>query len=278
MFSAKFRQLACIVLSGLLLIPLWSGAAESDFEKEKYWKKQLSDKIKIGEVIELKAGSNSFFSIYTKQNTATPKGSIILLHDKAGHPDWFQVINPMRTQLPDRGWNTLSIQLPIRTKPLKTPQELDTFYQQAFPRIDSAISYLKSQKEKNIVLVAHGMGASIALLFSRDHNLAKSATKPVATLAALVIISAPHIRTPEHPENSVVLLEKIKLPILDIYGMDDLDIVVQSAKARQGAAKRSGKKFYTQQVIFGADHLFTSQINMLITRVHSWLTATTKNK
>lgn len=275
MFSVKF----VILIRNFFILPLFFGtyawSAESDFNKEKYWKKQLSDKITIGEVIELKDGNNSFFSIYTKQNMAKAKGSIILLHDKAGHPDWNHIINPMRTQLPDRGWNTLSIQLPIRLKPLKTAEELEQFYQQAFPRIESAINYLKSQKEKNITLVAHGMGASIALLFSRDHNLAKSQAKPVTNLKALVIINAPHIRTPKHPENSAALLEKIKLPILDIYGMDGLDIVVQSAKERQGAAKRSGKKQYVQQVIYGADHLFSAQIDLLIKRVHSWLSATT---
>jgi len=77
--KSKYLLVIFIILYSTIITPcVW--AAESDFDKEKYWKNQLSDKIKIGGVIELKAGNNSFFSIYTKQNTAKPKGSIILLH------------------------------------------------------------------------------------------------------------------------------------------------------------------------------------------------------
>ena len=94
-------------------------------DSEQRWAEQLRDNIVIGEPTDLpltgvksdgsagKSAENTFFSIYTPHTTSSPKGAVILMHGSGAHPDWGDIIHPLRSELPDKGWATLSIQLPL---------------------------------------------------------------------------------------------------------------------------------------------------------------------
>ena len=53
-----------------------------------------------------------FLALYQPQNRAQPMGAVLIVHDLGQHPDWPQVVRPLRLGLPDHGWHTLSIMLP----------------------------------------------------------------------------------------------------------------------------------------------------------------------
>ncbi|MFK5984531.1 MAG: DUF3530 family protein [Pseudomonadota bacterium] len=249
----------------------YTAAWANDIEKEKYWKNILASSVKIGQIIELKTPKISFIGIYNRQNLFKKRGAVILLHDKAGHPNWKDVIKPLRIQLSNYGWDTLSIQMPLRKKALKTKAEINEFYQLGFARINSAVAYLIAKKERVLFLIAHGSNTAIALNFAHKNQLTR-----VNNVKALILISSASKKLKEHPENTIEMLEKVKLPVLDIYGSNDFDVVKSTAAQRQAAAKRSANIHYLQQEIHHADHFFSNQSEILIKRIHSWMLSTSK--
>jgi len=248
-----------VFLSALQII---NSVCASDIEKEKYWKALISKNIKIGQSIDLQTDQDDFFSIYTKQNLLKEKGSVIILHDKGGHPDNKNVIRPLRIHLTDYGWNSLSIQMPLKKKKLKEKEEIEAFYEYGNLRLDSAISYLKDEKnQKNIFLIAYGINSLSALDYINKN--------PKRMVKGIVLIGMS-----AEKEDSINQLEKVKLPILDIFGSKDIDSVIATAPQRQSAAKRGGNNYYAQRQINYADHFFHTDSKKLIKRVHSWMVST----
>ena len=68
--------------------------------------------------------------------------------------------------------------------------------------------------------------------------------------------------------NSAQSLKKITIPVLDLYGDDDLPGVLETADARKTAAVHNAR--YSQQVIHGANHFFDGMEDELISAVADW--------
>jgi len=66
-------------------------------------------------------------------------------------------------------------------------------------------------------------------------------------------------------------LAKIKIPVLDLYGEEDLFSVLNSVERRANAAAQAGNKHYYQLRIPGANHFFRDQEEILVKRVGGWL-------
>ena len=64
-------------------------------------------------------------------------------------------------------------------------------------------------------------------------------------------------------------LEKIGIPILDLYGGEDLPAVLESAIDRGNAVRTNTN--YTQRKIVTADHFFNEQEGPLLEAVTTWL-------
>src|SRR5690606_28788316 len=60
----------------------------------------------------LDGGADPFLSLWLPANQAQPAGLVILLHGEGETADWPTAIGPLRRQLPDLGWSTLSLSLP----------------------------------------------------------------------------------------------------------------------------------------------------------------------
>lgn len=54
----------------------------------------------------LKAGDESFLTLWLPANTAEAEGVVILVPGDGESPDWPQAIGPLRRKLPDAGWQT----------------------------------------------------------------------------------------------------------------------------------------------------------------------------
>ncbi len=243
--------------------------------QEQYLREELINSINVGKVVELdvKNQSDKVLAFYTKHQFEQERGSVIILHDKLEHPDWKYVIRPLRTELPKLGWNTLSLQLPYKRQRLDDEEKLNAFYQSGFERIDSAILFLNKEKAKKVILVAYGSSAMYALRYLEDPQ--QVITKPAAAVSVIVLISPYSITAEKFKEQDFSPLEKIKMPLLDIFGSQDLDLVTKLADERQAIAKRSGNKQYLQQVINHADHFFLGQTETLVKRVHSFIYSAT---
>jgi hypothetical protein len=72
----------------------------------------LERKIPRQEQQQLQAGSDTFLALWKAANTADPKGAVIIIPGAGETVDWPQAIGPLRRQLPDAQWSSLSITLP----------------------------------------------------------------------------------------------------------------------------------------------------------------------
>ena len=71
--------------------------------------------------------------------------------------------------------------------------------------------------------------------------------------------------------DSVTNLAKINsMPVLDMYGSQDLDFVRDNAEQRAEKSKLANKK-YQQKKIDGANHFFVGMNDVLVKTVYSWL-------
>ena len=256
-----YKTLLIVGISLFMGLVMKTGLA-SDTAKEKRWANQIVDSIMVGDAEWLKAGKNKILSIYTENTTAKTIGGAIILHGSGVHPNWDQVVRPLRSQLPDYGWSTLSIQLPVLDNEADYKDYIPLFKEVA-PRINAGVKFLKSKGIKNIVIVAHSLGSSMAGYYL--------ANKPDSAIRAFVAVGVSGNMHKKDKVGYLTSLKTIKVPVLDIFGSNDLTPVLKSEKSKADAARKAGNKKYTQVKIVGANHFFDNKDDVLIKRVRGWL-------
>ncbi|AKH21240.1 alpha/beta fold hydrolase [Sedimenticola thiotaurini] len=251
-------QIKCLLPILLLLAcPLWA----SDLAREGRIAAEIRDGLVVGEPVMLQADGNDFFTLYTQEQSTYSHGAVILLHGRGAHPDWADVIHPLRVGLPGYGWKTLSIQLPIAAADA-SGWVYTELIPEAFPRITAAVEYLKQQDVTNIVLVGHSLGARMGVEY-----LAQTVPEEVKAYVAIGLSA----RKEGPGDSTLAALGKLQLPLLDIYGSQDLDAVLQSGPERARAARLAENPGYRQRQIAGADHFFTGLDDTLLAEVRAWL-------
>jgi len=249
-------------LTRLLAISLLSitfNGVASDLAKEKRWSDQVVEAIMDGDAVWLNDGKSDFLGIYTEADEDKGR-SVIVMHGTGIHPDWQQVIQPLRVGLIEHNWNTLSIQMPVLHNEAEYP-EYAPLYDEVAPRIDAAIKHLKNNGAKDIVLIGHSQGASMTAYYL-------STNKPAINGFVAIGMGA---FAKDARMNSIKSLEKIKVPVLDLYGDDDLERIMSTIENRAASAKKAGNKNYTQVEIAGSNHFFDGKEDELIKAVAEWL-------
>ena len=233
----------------------------SDLEKEKRWSQQITDSLLVGDAVQLDAGGTPFLGIFTEAADGSTGRAVILAHGIGIHPDWPEVINPLRSELPEHGWSTLSIQMPV----LGNEAELKDYaplFEEVAPRIRTAVKYLRDRGDKKIVLLGHSLGASMVATYLGGEG--QQAVQGFISVGMSLI-------TVDDRMNAAHALEKIRIPILDIYGSRDLEEVLNSSRDRVAAARKSGTGNYRLIEVEGADHFFVGMEDTLTRRVYGWL-------
>lgn len=254
----NLNPLLLILIISAWLIP----ATASDLAKEKRWREQISDSLLVGEAIDLKTGDTPFLGIFTPADNGTTERAAIIVHGTGVHPDWPDVIYPLRSELPEHGWSTLSIQMPVLANDASLKDYLPLFDEVA-PRLNAAIRYLREQGNKTVVVIAHSLGASMAARFVADN--AK------AGVDGLVVIGMGVIEI-DAKMNAALALETIKIPVLDIYGSRDMENVLTTRSERARAATLGAKNGdYRQMAVEGGDHFFVGVEDELVRRIRGWL-------
>lgn len=239
-------------------------ASKSDLAKEKRWKNQIVDSLIVGESIKLKANDVKFLGLYTEPATEYEKGAVIILHGIGVHPAWPEVINPLRIELPDLGWHTLSLQMPI-LKNGANPEEYNPLFPEVPARIKAGIAFLKSKGIKNIILSGHSMGAVMASYYLSTQN--------DPSIKTFVIISSDIGMPQESYMNSLNHFKKIKnINIVDVYGSDDDRRVLDSLVIRKPMGKKLFNEKYQHLKIKGANHFYRNKQNDLVNGLNIRLT------
>lgn len=250
-----------LVLTALTFICLFILSAQaSDLAKEKRWADQIVDYIIDGEAEWLETGKQKTLAIYTESAQDETLGGVIVVHGSGAHPNWSDVVYPVRTRLPQSGWATLSLQMPVLRNEAEY-HEYAPLFDEVAPRLDAAIKNLQEKGISNIHIVAHSLGSAMSAYYLANH--------PQAAVKSFVAVGMPGPRKDPRMD-TLKALEKINIPVLDLYGEKDLDYILESAGKRKQAG--SHNKQYVQTKVAGADHFFVGKNDALLEQVNSWLT------
>jgi pimeloyl-ACP methyl ester carboxylesterase len=257
-----------LTLSLLTVISMMTVAENIDGERESQIAQKLVEETVIGKIVWCKTGENSFLTLFTGQPAHQAQGAAIILHGMGAHPDWPDVIAPIRLTLPDRGWSTLSIQLPVLDPEIPVAAYGETV-KEAGQRIRAAVKLLRDMEFRNIVIIGHSFGAATAASYIAEN-------KGDGILAFVSI----GVRSQKFLNPTLDLMdqiEKINIPVLDVYGSRDFDDIVRSAADRRLAASKNGNHAYRQIEIRDADHNFIGLESALINLIGDWLENVTQN-
>jgi hypothetical protein len=237
--------------------------AAPDLAREKRMADEIVDTILDGEPIELAVGEHSFMGIFTEAEDEA-KGSVLILHGRGYHPDWVNVVQPLRVGLTQQGWNTLSIQMPVLEKTAKYNDYVKIFAA-AIPRIQAALNYIQENAPGPVVMVAHSCGFHMA-----QHWVHKEGDAAVNQLAAFVGIGM-GATDYKQPMVEPFALDKMPIPVLDLYAEKDFPAVLRMAPERAAMLKKVGNAKSQQKVVAGAEHYFTDMGDELTEAVAEWL-------
>lgn len=222
----------------------------ADYAREQRWAEEVEPVIVMGEPLYLEAQRHRFLSILAQAPSS--KAAVIVVHGLGVHPDW-GLSYLLRTRLAVGGYTTLAVQMPVLGKEAR-PVDYEPVFPEAAERLSAAEAFLANKGYEKIAIVAHSLGARMANIFL--------ATKPSPRITTWVAIAIPGIfRNPE----------ALKLPILDVYGEDDFNIVLEGVAARAAVLQRiPGAR---QIRVSGANHFFEGSEDDLLEHVQSFLDA-----
>lgn len=254
---------ASAVVKPLVLVLLFftgqALASEPDYEREARLADEIVDVILDGDPVWLASGEREFLSIYTEADE--PGAAVLILHGRGFHPDWADTINPLRVGLVDRGYSTLSLQMPVLEKDARYYDYVPVFHH-AHPRIEAGIQYLRDSGHNQIVLLAHSCGVHMAMDWIRAKN-----DRSIDAFIGLGM-GATDYKQPMHQKFP---LDWMHVPILDLYGADEYPAVIRLAPGRKAMMDKAGHAGSRQVVLPDADHYFTDQGDALVEAVADWL-------
>jgi hypothetical protein len=246
----------------LFILIFWQNLAANsigDLAREQRLREEIQDMILDGEPITLTASDTPFLSIFT--DAEEPRLGALIIHGRGFHPDWEDVVNPLRVGLLDYGVSTLSLQMPVLEKGAKYYDYVPLFDAAAL-RIESGISYLREQGLEHIVLIAHSCGAHMAMRWMEDESRSKISAFVGLGMGATDF--GQFIKSP-------FVLDKFSGPILDLYGENEFPSVIKMAPQRLVLMKKAGNEQSVQRVLPNADHYFKDVNEPLVKTVGQWL-------
>jgi len=185
------------------------------------------------------------------------KGSdvgVVLCHGRGAYPTWL-VVDPLRKGINEKlGYHTLSIQMPFGDVDW---DGYGIYFEDAHKRIQASIDALKQKGVKKIYLMGHSMGSRMATSFL--------AAYPKSGVDGFIGVG---VRSNGGPLlNSNANLEKIDIPVLDVFGDGGDKKDWWDAKDR---AHMISDRFH-QVLIPGANHQFTMHEDEMVNAVVKWL-------
>lgn len=226
--------IACTLLwSSALSLPLLADSLPS---QESLQAADLKNKYPDTELVLLKDGEQQVLALHKMAMTPFVKGTVVLLPDGSRHAAAASVIDPLRQELVDYGWHTLSVMVPAYDG--LNAEDNEAAYQKLLQsRIAAAIEQAKQQPGA-IILIAQGhSGAVVNQLLAQ--NL-------IAQPQALVLVGA-LLHEPKAELASIKAMSEHKVPTLDILQYSDGDHVLSSLRARAQWTRKQIKELYRQR-------------------------------
>ena len=236
-----------------------AAAAEPDFDREARLADEIIDVILDGDPEWLEADGREFLSIYTEAEDSA--AAVLILHGRGFHPDWVDTVNPLRVGLVERGYSTLSLQMPVLAKDAKYYDYVPIFHH-AHARIEAGIRFLRDNGHEKVVLLAHSCGAHMAMDWIRTDN-----DRSIDAFIGLGMGATDY----QQPMHQAFPLDWIQVPVLDLYGAQEYPAVMRLAPRRKAMIDKAGNARSRQVVLADANHYFTDQGDPLVSAVADWL-------
>lgn len=273
--SSMQRAGIFVIICSLYLLPnsLLLAQTIQQQPQEQEITRQLIHATDVDEIIYLQASGSWFIGLYKSSrieqramNVAEGKGAVILLHGMNGHANWPTVIAPLRTQLPEFGWSTFSIQMPILAlaEPISSYGSLLSV---AEKRIQVAVDYLHMWDVEPIILLGYGFGAAQAMSYLADSAYSDS----VAHINAVVSISMLAQKFLKPRVDIFTLISNVNIPMLDIYAEHDLQDVRWEVDDRRFAAGKNHGRIFGQMQLKHAEHDYWQSERALVEQIQHWL-------
>ncbi len=204
----KFWLIVFVHLSSL------SAFAQTDTVREARLRAEVEPSIVVGDAQTLTtADGRKFFAIFTE---GTQKQiAFVLAHGVGVNPD-YGWIGQLRVLLADAGYATLSIQMPVRSRETTNGDEYVSTFPDATSRLTVAHEWLRQRGYAKVILASHSMGAWMANVYFQQ--------TPHAPYAAWVAMGV---------TGRILPLKENSLPVLDLYGENDLPVCLSKAWLRR---------------------------------------------
>ena len=253
---------ALFVFGGLVASALpGSDVSAQDLERERRLEAEIVDTIIDGEPVHLDADGHTFLAIHTEADDGERRKAVIVLHGRGFHPDWPEVAGPLRTELPEHGWDTLSLQMPVLAKSAKY-YDYVPILPASFPRIRAGIDYLRERGARPIVLAAHSCSVHMTMAYVRHHGDAEFDGFIGIGMGATDY---------RQPMREPFPLAAMSVPVLDLFGDEDYPAVQREAPSRLAAIRKAGNSHSVQRIVPGAEHYFRDMEEELVDAVAEWL-------
>jgi hypothetical protein len=205
--------------------------------------------------IDYKFGKYSMLEIYDEDYDT----AVLYLHGRGLNPNEQNLAYPVRVGMSD-SYNTYSLQLPVLKKQ-STYFEYTKIFYDSDERILSAIEYIELMNKK-VIIIAHSCGVHMLMSYIKNNKLSDN-------ISSLVLIGSGAVDKGqkliyEYP------YDKIKIPVLDLYGENDFDLILRTSAERNEFIKKNNTKSL-QIKIKSSDHYHTDNSNQVITFVKKWL-------
>jgi alpha/beta superfamily hydrolase len=226
-----------------------------DYAREQRLAEEIVPSIVVGDAVTLQtAGGRKFLGLLTP--AARPRAAVILVHGMGVHPD-FGLVGQLRSGLADRGYMTLSIQMPVLAANAAAG-EYPALFGEAGERIAASLAFLRTRGSTRIAIVSHSMGARMVNDFL--------ARRPDTRLTAWVPVAI--------SSGQFDSISGARFPILDIYAEKDFEVVLQGAAER--AKLLRGLKGSRQAMVYGTDHYFARKEKEVAALIDQLLTPLAK--
>jgi pimeloyl-ACP methyl ester carboxylesterase len=232
------------------------GAFAQDYAREKRWADDILPTLMVGDAVWLQQkNGHRFLGLYTEAKNA--KGSVIIAHGRGWSPD-FELYGVLRAKLAEQGYTTLSIQMPV----LPSTAILGLYvplYPDARERFQLAVDFLKAKGQKNIGIVSHSLGATMA-----NQYLIRTDDDSVKAWVFVGILQG------------LEEMYRIKIPVLDVFGSNDWTVTMWGADERKKQILANPGS--AQVIVKDAKHFFENREDELVRIIVSFLDTVLKAK
>ncbi|MCK0508588.1 alpha/beta family hydrolase [Aromatoleum anaerobium] len=184
------------------------------------------------------------------------KVAVILAHGRGNSPDG-NVVGPLRKAIhQELGAHTLSLRMPDPGADAVDSPQLAASFPEAYRRIQAAIDYLKNEKKiERIYLMGHSMGGRMTTGFL--------ANNPDAHIVGFIGVGL--TAGGKEPLNTNLNLRKVGVPVIDVYGDNEMD--AKAASFRKPLVSQQ----FMQVKIPGAKHDYRGYEKPVADAVINWL-------